>query len=502
MKNRASINHILIIIIYLSLLQNISSYLVFPFSMQKENKNNYLNINPDYFSYNYKNFFDDNFNQLLYIEMNIDNPLRKIKASLTYEDSGFKIRNISECINYNIYSNNQEINIKTYVDINLLFVQNFEKINFTFYNSYTINNDKNDLICANIGFQLMKYNQKYDKKYDIINNFYSKKYIQKNNWVLKYTSNESGYLIIGTNDLQEIIPNYSENNLFSTNAVISGLNYHWTFNIQKITSTCINNTNNQNETFIINDNIVNAEINNDFSFIQGNYKYYEFIEKNFFAKYLNKKICMKNTWYKNKYVEYFVYECIKKDLNMNELMNFPILTLYSFDSSMKFEFDYKDLFTITRHKIFFNVIFSIYNTDNWVLGKVFLKKYLIIIHPQDNLLKVYLDNNAENNDIKNISNNNDTNINNNTRNNNTNNIGIKNEGEKKEKKYNIKIIVIILLFIPFGLLCFFFGRKIRRERRKKANELIDEYDYDSKKDKKDSDDKNKKENEAINYHNL
>ena len=501
MKNNYISINLILIIIYLLLLQNTSSYLVFPFSIQKKNKNTYSNINPDYFSYNYTNFFDDNFNQLLYIDMNIDNPLRKIKASLTYEDIGFEIRNSSECINYNIYLNNQEINIKTFVDINLLTVKNFEKINFTFYNGPKIDNEESDLICANIGFQLMKYNQNYNikKQYDIINNLYSKKYIQNYNWVLKYTSNESGYLIIGTNNLQEIVPNYSENNLFSTKAIISGFNNHWTISIQRISCTCIDNINNQNKSFAINNIRVTADINNDFSFIQGDYKYFEFIEKNFFAKYLNNKICMNNTWYKNKYVKYFVYECIKRDLDMNELMNFPVLTLYSFDSTVKFEFDYKDLFTITQHKIFFNVIFPIHNTDKWVLGKVFLKKYLIIIHPEDNLIKVYLDNNYENNNIKNISNINETSTYNNTINNNTNNIRTKNEEEKNDKKINIKIILIILLFIPFGFLCFYFGRKIRRERRKKANELIDEYDYDSKNDTKD---KNKKEKNAINYQNL
>ena len=478
-NNQISINAIFILNILLLL--NLSfSYIIFPFSTIKENKKEYMNINPDVFSYNYKNFFDDNFNELIYINMTLGNPNYEIKVALTYEESNFKIRNISECINYNIYSS-QQININAYTDINLNNKQNFENINFSLYNSYTSNNDKNGLICGSMGFQLIKYIK--DKKYNILNNLYSKGYIKKSNWLLKYTSKVSGFLIIGTNDLEEIIPNYNSNNLYTTKAVIEGVSFYWTFNIQKVISIIPNSTNNQNETFIINDEIVNAQINNDFNFIQGNYKYYEFIEKYYFKKYLDKKICMKTIWYKNKYSEYFVYECIKKDFNKNDLINFPLLILFSFDANVKLEFDYKDLFTETKHKIFFNVIFSVYNSDNWVLGKIFLKKYLIIINSEENLIKIYLDDNKEI-----IGNNNNTA-------NNTNNIAIKKD-EEKNNKINWKTILIILLFIPFGLLCFYFGRKIRRERRKKANELIDEYDYDSNKEK------NKKENGVINYHNL
>ena len=139
-NNQISINAILILNILLIL--NLSfSYIIFPFSTIKENKKEYMNINPDVFSYNYKNFFDDNFNELIYINMTLGNPNYEIKVALTYEESNFKIRNISECINYNIYSS-QQININAYTDINLNNKQNFENINFSLYNSYTSNNNK------------------------------------------------------------------------------------------------------------------------------------------------------------------------------------------------------------------------------------------------------------------------------------------------------------------------------------------------------------------------
>ena len=489
-KAQISINTILILNI-LILLNLSSSYIIFPFSVLKENKNEYSNINPDMFLYNYQNFFSDNYDDLIYINMSLGYPPFELKATLTYEESDFKIRNISECINYNIYSN-QKININAFTNMNLINKLNCQNINFSLYNSYTRNDDNNDHICGSIGFSLIKYYK--EKKNNLLNNLYLKKYINNSNWILKYTSKEKGFLILGTDDLKEIIPNYNGNNLFTTRAIIEGVSFYWTFSVQKIISISTNKTDNKNETFIINSNIVNAQINNDFNLIQGNYKYYGFIENNFFKKYLDKKICMKTIWYKSKYSEYFVYECMKKYFNENDLEKFPLLILVSFDANVKLEFDYKDLFTETKHKFFFNIIFSVYNTDNWVLGKIFLQKYLILINSQENLIKIYLDNNKE---IIDDNNNNNITVNN------TNNIGIKIDEDKKAK-INWKIVLFILLFIPFGLLCFYFGRKIRRDRRKKANELIDEYDYDANKDSnKDNINKeNKKENDVVNYHNL
>jgi hypothetical protein len=96
---------------------------------------------------------------------------------------------------------------------------------------------------------------------------------------------------------------------------------------------------------------------------------------------------------------------MKKYFDKNDLENFPLLILLSFDANVKLEFDYKDLFTETKHKYFFNIIFSVYNTDNWVLGKIFLQKYLILINSQENLIKIYLDNNKEIIDDNNTNNN-------------------------------------------------------------------------------------------------
>ena len=449
------------------LLKLTSSIVVFPFSIIKEDIGE--KTNSDDISYNYKNFINDYFTQFLYINMSIGNPLNEIKIILTYQESGFKIKNDPNCIDYN---KKEEININTFTDLKLKNKINYDNINFDLINSiYGINiNNYKELICGIIGFKKNRYDpKKYNIKNDIINNFYLKGYINENEWMLKYISDESGFLIFGANNLNDLIINYKPENVYKTNIIVKESNYNWAFDIQKI--ICVNTTKgNDNDTYIINKDITKAEINNDFSLIQGNYNYYSFILNNYFEKYIEKKICSKFIWNKNEYSQYFIFECNKKDFNEKDLKSFPKLRFYSFLGNVQFEFDYKDLFKETKHKYFFNVIFSVYNVDYWTFGKIFLRKYLIIINSEDKIIKVYIDNNS-------------TNI---------TNIEIKRQKEKNNK-ISVKQIIIILLFISFGFLCFYFGRKFRRERKKKANELIDEYDYNSN--------NIKNENKIINYNN-
>ena len=451
-----------------------ASIIIFPFKTINEEKN--INNNQDDITYNYENFINDYFNKLIYINMSRDNAPKDVKVLITYQENGFKMRNKSECINNNKI---EEINIKVFNDINLKSKLNCDNINYNmiiskFSTDINFDNYKS-LICGIIGFRIDKWEELYEAKNDITKNFYSKGYTNENTWLLKYISNENGFLIFGTDNLKEIIPNYNSENLYKIKAFINRGNYNWGFELQKVVS--INKTKDKdNNTYIINKETIKAEINNDFSLIQGNYKYYIFIESNFFNKYIEKKICNKNYFDKEEYKRYIIFDCDKSLFNEKDLKDFPVLIFYDFNDNVKFKFDYKYLFTETKYKFFFNVIFSVYNEDNWVFGKIFLKKYLIIINPEDKLIKVYIDKNINNNTINNIDDN-------------------KNKEEKNNNNNTLKQIIFIVIFILFGFLCFYFGRKLRRERKQKANELIDEYEYNLKYNEI------KEENKVINYNN-
>ena len=351
MKNILFHINIMIILNLLLLFKLSLSIIIFPFEIIKQNN---VNIKSDDNTYNYKNFIKDYFNQMIYINMSIGNPPHEIKTIITYEDTGFKIRNTPECININ---DKHKADIIAFSDINLKKKINYKNINYTLINSeYILNinlNNHNELICGKIGLKInkYKYNNIYGIKDDIIDNFYNKGYINESEWLLKYTSNERGLLIFGSDNLRDLIPNFNSENLFKIKATINEGNYKWGFEIQKI--ICVNKSkDNENITYIINKNLINIEINNDFSLIQGNYDYYNYIEKNFFKRYIDKKICKKSIFNKNEITQYFVFECDKNGFTEKDLMAFPLLYFYNFNEDIKFEFDYKDLFTETKYKFF------------------------------------------------------------------------------------------------------------------------------------------------------
>ena len=112
------------------------------------------------------------------------------------------------------------------------------------------------------------------------------------------------------------------------------------------------------------------------------------------------------------------------------------------------------------------MIFSQASDYKWVFGEIFLKKYYFTFNPDKKLIGFYANiNNKKNNDEK------------------------KDYGKTGLIILIIGIILIIINAIIFGL--YFWKKKYGKERRKRANELNDDYyDYVT-----DNSDKNKILNE-------
>ena len=127
---------------------------------------------------------------------------------------------------------------------------------------------------------------------------------------------------------------------------------------------------------------------------------------------------------------------------------------------MCFEFNYKDLFIEINDKLYFLVFFN--NREDvyayrFTLGQIFLKKYLITFNYDTKMIGFY------NKRIEIVEENSHKN------------------NERYYYEHDIKaIIVIIIAFIVFLFVGFLLGKKIYdRTRKKKANELIDDYEYSS-----------------------
>ena len=232
--------------------------------------------------------------------------------------------------------------------------------------------------------------------------------------------------------------------------------YHWEISMNDIYYNKIHYKNN-----------IIVELNPLFELIIATKDYMKNIQKDFFDNYINKKICSINI-----IKDYEIFECDPKFFDIKEIQKFPSLYLYNSDLNHAFDMKGEELFIELNNKIYFKIIFTDNIENNkWILGKIFLRKYPAIFSPSNRVVGFYIKPNegkipgimVEDNDIK------------------------KNKN-KHGVLFYVLIVFISLLFTCFGLI---IGRKLVLQRRKKMNELIDDYyQYDSNEKKV-----NKNENE-------
>ena len=139
------------------------------------------------------------------------------------------------------------------------------------------------------------------------------------------------------------------------------------------------------------------------------------------------------------------------------MKKFPILSLVSIGFQKEFKFDYKDLFTETKYRYFFNIIFNVFITKKWILGKPFLRKYPMMFNYKLQTIGYY------NGEFKTEP---DT-----TKDDNV-------DESSKKFLYSIIFIIIFLLILTSGITCYYIGKRFKKDKKKKANELDDDdFDY-------------------------
>ena len=187
------------------------------------------------------------------------------------------------------------------------------------------------------------------------------------------------------------------------------------------------------------------------------YEYYSSIKSSFFDSLISQELC------KIEYgsLEFFyTFSCLKTPETLEKIARFPTLNFLSKKLHKNFSLNYTELFFLEHQKIYFKVLFinGEFN-PSFRLGKVFLRKYQFVFDYERKSVGFY--NMEYNNNINDNNNNNNNNIKNN------------------EIKYNICEILIVLSIIGAAALGgYFLGRKKQYEnRRKKANEMEDEFDY-------------------------
>ena len=379
---------------------------------------------------------------IFYFSSNIFNELYKLNQSIfgINNNTGFynitlssTFKNISK---YNILSSECSDNFY----INNLTLTN---INFTLYD----NNQENNKICGILGLGINS-NQGLQNKF--LEQLWNKYYISNFYFSLIYNSNFEGKLLLGELPHNYLPNKYKESELITLYNNGEETDLSWLILIDTVFVQNKNHTKN-----LIDLDSLNGIIDFSSNTIKGTSKYEKYILNYFFKKYIEEKICFKieNIFYE--FTSEMIY-CNSKDFE-DKLKLFPELILKNNEINYEFKFTYKDLFMTINDKIFFLVNFKIANQgfddlkEFWTLGIPFLKKFQTVFNPESKNFGFYVKND-ENYD---------------------------NEDSSNNRKFILKLVFCIIVGCGLIAIGLFLGYKLfyKKQRKKKANELDDSYDY-------------------------
>ena len=196
--------------------------------------------------------------------------------------------------------------------------------------------------------------------------------------------------------------------------------------------------------------------------IIGPEEYFDSILENFFNKYLENHIC--HYHYMEEYTGIY---CEKSEkFSINEIKFFPTLFFEHVEFEYIFSLSFQDLFIEKDGKYYFMIITdTLYVKDQWILGNIFMRKYQFIFNLESKEIGFY----NPNFEIKENSN--------------------KNKDSSKIILYVLLIISLCVIVVGIG---FFIKMKFYPSvlKKKRANELDDEYEYVSHKNNTNNNDNN------------
>lgn len=252
------------------------------------------------------------------------------------------------------------------------------------------------------------------------------------------SNSDEGLFIIGNKPHVYSPDNYDENDLYSFYT-----KYIHEFNLDAIDLYINDNCNYTQNIYI--------KINPDFEGFQFPEEKF-FLFDNYFEEYFSNNICEKGKYYI--YTNIFCHENFTEEM----IKSFPTIEFRFSNISLKFFGE--DLFYKYKNKFYFKIIGRALE-KHFDLGRLLLRKYIITFNPESRQIFFYK--NKEN----------------------------KEDEEEKEKillemKYIIIIIVLsilLMILVPIG---FYLGKKFYQNRKRKAYELSDGYDYTPSNEEKDN----------------
>ena len=441
-------------IIFNSFFCNIKPLVVLPFNIKIKNEE-----------------ADEFFSKYISTKFEIGEPPQNIDAEINFQESDFQLTytrkympfsyNKSKSITYKnttlyrITTNNFIAGCKAnetfyfFTDENIKIKQKFENIPFFM----ATNADK--LFNAILGFELTGMGMR-----GFVSSLKYAKAINSYTWTLKFKSLDEGLLIIGE-EPHFYNQSYDENKLKYTKIYITKTFLSWSISFSSIIIG-----------ELIDKNHLIGIISPDILGFIAPEEYFEYLNKLFFNKYYNEKICQKieifeknisnNEYYNEQKIIYYKIECKRNKFTINDINIFPKLQFKNIPLNFSFAFNGIDLFKEEEEKYVFQIYIS--DIKYWYIGRKFLYKYQLIFNEDNKLIGFYT--------------------------------GMKNS-INKEKNNTFKIILILFFSFCFLFLIFIIFKKFRFLNKNKnyAKELEEDFRYKKNESNNISEFKSMKNNE-------
>ena len=321
-----------------------------------------------------------------------------------------------------------------------------------------------DRICGIMGFKLHRLQESYYSKFKTLQDTLRANNISNySSWSIEFFNEEQknknknfdGFLILGVDDTYlEDVKKIKVDDILTTHTSYISNALEWMIGFNKIYYNYTENNMTEMKKFS------KSEINFDLEYYFVSKEYYESIKSTFFKKYLTDGIC-KIHKLKEFYLRYQFIVCNKNGFS-GEISKFPSLIFLDNRLEDYFELTYKDCFKEVNGEILFLLFYDPWSPDIFKFGKNFLKKYQLIFN-YDSLQIGYLNFNRKSQDEKKKEEQKTQ----------------TEEQENSEKKQLIWIFILLVLLIGI-IIGVFVGKKIwDKARKKRANELLDDYDYET-----------------------
>ena len=418
------------------------------------------------------NYYKNLYNNRIYTIINIGNPNQQMMGLFNLDVNIFYISNQDYCYttplyNYSFaksesskiikkiegdeyFSDYYIINDTIKIDLienNTKKEQEIQDIQFEFNypkRQWGEEDKREKVYCADIGISL---NTKRDQPSIFLYQLKQKKIINSYIITMNYTKNDGGQVYIGGFPHEYMPSLYKEEDLRTTYIVP-----RQSFSQFRIIMKNIYIKINETETISINNNEVYFHL--ELNVIVCPTNYFKKIQNLFFKPYFDSKICqIKNMT--QKMTQYNMIIC-KNDKNFN-IKSFPSIYFHHYELNYIFHLTYEELFQLKNDKFYFLIVHSDFSGSYWKLGKPFLKKYQITLNLDEKSINFY--NITLNNHEGEVDTQDDSYI-------------------KGDLKSIILIIVCGVLGVGLVIVSYLFYKKVKGERKKRANELKDdEFEY-------------------------